>query len=102
MMDNLYRDSAKQWRRVAPAKKRVLDAKETAKRLEKKRFKAYMELIEDRKMQCGHFAVSDASPPVVSWYVQPHVGLSVVFYAGVIEAAQRAALSRGGCSHCVV
>ena len=66
MMDNLYRDSAKQWRRVAPAKKRVLDAKETAKRLEKKRFKSYMDLIEDRKMQCGYFISSDASPLVDS------------------------------------
>jgi len=65
LLDNLAKDANDHFRRIPPAKQRVLDAKETAKRLEKKRFNAYLKLIEDRKQQCAR--LPPPLFPALSW-----------------------------------
>jgi hypothetical protein len=69
LLDNLAKDANDHFRRIPPAKQRVLEAKETAKRLEKKRFNAYLKLIEDRKQQCARLP----PPPVSRSVLVPQV-----------------------------
>ncbi|KAK9827598.1 hypothetical protein WJX81_002706 [Elliptochloris bilobata] len=50
-IDHLDRDATKNRKRKTPSKQRVIDALYTKKRMQKARFAAYLNLIEERKQQ---------------------------------------------------
>lgn len=65
-LDKLDKSCAKNEKRVTPSFQRVLDNAYTRKRLQKRRFEAYLKVIEDRKQQCaGHLTMRVVQKVVV-------------------------------------
>ena len=52
-LDKLDKSCAKNEKRVTPSFQRLVDNAYTRKRLQKRRFEAYLKVIEDRKQQCA-------------------------------------------------
>ena len=52
-LDKLDKSCAKNEKRVTPSFQRLIDNAYTRKRLQKRRFEAYLKVIEDRKQQCA-------------------------------------------------
>ena len=58
-LDKLDKSCAKNEKRVSPSMQRVLDNAYTRKRLQRRRFEAYLKVIEERKQQCASHLRSD-------------------------------------------
>lgn len=52
-LDKLDKSCAKNEKRLTPSFQRMVDNAYTRKRLQKRRFEAYLKVIEDRKQQCA-------------------------------------------------